>query len=75
MKGFEIPAEFSDERTKKDVENDIKSFDSLDEYKPKKFADLDHSTKNLEKQITQEIFERSKDNSHSDFFELTDAIT
>ena len=46
----------------------------MDAYKPKKYAELDHSSPNLHLEITREILNRASDNSYSDFFEITDEV-
>jgi len=74
LKGYDIPAEFGDEKNKNDIEKDIKNFDKLPEYTPKKFSELDHNSPNLHLEITREVLNRAKDNSHSDFFAITDDI-
>ena len=46
----------------------------MDAYKPKKFAELNHNSPNLDLEITREILNRAKDNSYMNFFEITDEI-
>jgi hypothetical protein len=74
LKGYDIPAEFSDEAHAKEIEKDIQKFDSLHPYTPKKYADLDHTSKNLDLEITRELLNRAQDNNHQNFFELTDEV-
>lgn len=74
LKGYDIPAEFSDESHAKEIEKDIQKFDTLNPYAPKKYADLDHTSKNLDLEITRELLNRAQENNHQNFFELTDEV-
>lgn len=53
MNGYDIPAEFSDESHKREVDSDIGKFNTLGEYTPKKYAELDHDSPNLNLEITR----------------------
>ena len=64
LKGYEIPAEFSDEAHANEIKKDIENFDTLQPYTPKKYAELDHNSKNLDLEITREILNRGQENNH-----------
>jgi hypothetical protein len=74
LKGYDIPAEFSDEAHAKEIEKDIQKFDSLHPYSPKKYAELDHTSKSLDLEITRELLNRAQENNHQNFFEITDEV-
>ena len=44
MNGFGIPAEFSNEASKNNIQKDIDKFDQLDTYTPKKYGELNHES-------------------------------
>jgi hypothetical protein len=47
MNGFGVPAEFTNEASKNDIQKDIDKFDQLDTYTPKKYGELNHESNDV----------------------------